>query len=350
MPSCDIAVRRLLVGLALFATAGLLPGEVSAATHLAWVQVAVATVWDEPSSPQPIDAPALRNPVRIETWLASLTVTDRLALDSRINTQVLLGDEVVVIARRAGWSEVEIPDQRGSSYPDGIIGWVPSVQLSEVAPRAGVRDDIVGVPRTWLYRFADDRVAGPAYLVSYDTELPVLEAIPGYLVVGLPGGKEAAIASGALDPVYHGIVSGTAVALQARQFLGLPYLWGGTSGFGYDCSGLVYALYARYGLYLPRDATDQQHAGTPVPLDKLQPGDLLFFATGGKGSAFHVAIYEGGGLVIDSPYSGASVEMVPMTSLPVWNDFSGAIRVTGVAHLPNPGVPIRNFHLAVSTR
>lgn len=306
---------------------GLLPARASAATQLAWVQVAVATVWGKASSPQPIDVPALENPARIADWLSSLTVTDRLALDSRINTQVLLGEEVVTLARRQGWSEIEIPDQRGSKYPHGIIGWVPSVQLSPVAPPAGVPDEIVGVPRAWLYRFVDNRIGRRAFLVSYDTELPVLAAIPGYLVVGLPGGTEGAIASSALDPVNDATVSGAAVALQARQFLGLPYLWGGTSGFGYDCSGLVYALYARYGLDLPRDVADQQYAGTPVSLDELQAGDLLFFGQ----PAFHVAIYVGRGLVIDSPYSGASIEMVPMTSIPVWKDFSGAIRVAGVA-------------------
>lgn len=325
-----MALRNLLLSLALFAPGPRLTGEAPAATPLAWVQVAVATVWAHPSSPQRIDAPALKNPARIESWLASLTVSDRLALDSRVNTQVLLGEQVMVLRRRDGWSKVEVPRQRGTKYPEGIIGWVPSAQLSAVAPRAGRREEIVGVPRAWLYRFEDNRVAGRAFPVSYDTELPLLQTVGGYGVVGLPGGKEGAIASGALDTVYHGHVSGAAIASQARQFLGLPYLWGGTSGFGYDCSGLVYALYDRYGLDLPRDAADQQRAGTPVSLGKLQPGDLLFFAKGGKGPAFHVAIYEGQGLVIDSPYSGASVEMVPMRSLPVWSDFSGAVRVTGV--------------------
>jgi cell wall-associated NlpC family hydrolase len=153
--------------------------------------------------------------------------------------------------------------------------------------------------------------------------------VPGYLVLGLPGGQEGAIADNALSPVHVGAVSGTTVANQARRFLGLPYLWGGTSGFGYDCSGLVYALYARYGLYLPRDAADQRHAGIPVPLAKLEPGDLLFFAgPGGKGLVHHVAVYAGGGHVIDSPYTGASVEIVPMTSLPIWDEFAGAIRPT----------------------
>jgi hypothetical protein len=56
---------------------------------------------------------------------------------------------------------------------------------------------------------------------------------------------------------------------------------------------------------------------------------LLFFAgRGGKGLVHHVAVYVGGGRVIDSPYTGASVEIVPMTSLPVWDEFAGAIRLT----------------------
>jgi hypothetical protein len=297
-------------------------------TTPAWVRVSVATVWHLPSSPRPVDAPALGDPAGIEHWLTRLSVTQRLGLDSRINTQVLLGQEVLVLARRGRWSEVEVPDQRGSRFPTGIIGWVPNVQLSAVAPPAKSREVIVSVARTWLYAVAKGMVVRRRFLVSYDTVLPVVGTLPGHLVLGLPGGQKGAIADNALSPVHLGAVSGTTVANQARRFLGLAYLWGGTSGFGYDCSGLVYSLYARYGLYLPRDAADQQRAGIPVPLAMLQPGDLLFFAgPGGKGLVHHVAIYVGGGHVIDSPYTGASVEIVPMTSLPVWGEFAGAIRV-----------------------
>ena len=333
-PLFDIrSLRQLLLGLvlAVSVTLGPVVHAVASAqrTTPAWVQVSVATVWYHPWSPRPVDAPALGNPARIADWLTRLSVTERLGLDSRINTQVLLDQEVLVLAHRGRWSEVEVPDQRGSGFPDGIIGWVPNVQLSAVAPQAKTREVIVSVPRTWLYAVAKGMVARRRFLVSYDTELPVVRTVPGYLVLGLPAGEEGAIADNALSPVHIGAVSGTTVAEQARQFLGLPYLWGGTSAFGYDCSGLVYSLYAHYGLYLPRDAADQRHAGTPVALAKIQPGDLLFFAgPGGKGLVHHVAIYVGGGRVIDSPYTGASVEIVPMTSLPVWDEFAGAIRVT----------------------
>ncbi len=302
----------------------------SAASAPEWVRVSVATVWDKPSSARPIDAPAVGDPAQIEDWLNTLNISERLGLDSRINTQVLLGAKVIVTGHRGTWTRVEVPDQIGSKYPNGIVGWVPRVQLTAVAPPTASREVIVGVPRTWLYTVADGVVGGRRFLVSFDTELPVVGSVSSYTLVGLPGGASAAIRDPALDPVRDGPVSGAAIVKAAREFLDVPYLWGGTSGFGFDCSGLVYALYARYGLDLPRDAADQQHAGTPIALNELKPGDLLFFAgPGGRGPADHVAVYVGDGRVIDAPRTGASVELVPMTSLPVWADFSGAIRVSG---------------------
>ena len=327
----DISARRLLLALVLLMSivVAWAPSVASAGTTPAWVRVSVATVWDHPSSARPVDASAIRDPVRIGDWLNSLSFSERLGLDSRINTQVLLGEQVIVTGHRGAWTRVEVPEQIGAKYPSGIVGWVPSVQLSTVAPPTAERELIVGVPRTGLYAVADGVVGRRRFLVSFDTELPVVGSVSAYAIVGLPGGALGAISKAALDPVRDGPVSGAAIVKAARQFLGLPYLWGGTSGFGFDCSGLVYSVYARYGVDLPRDAADQQHAGKPVALDELKPGDLLFFAgPGGKGPADHVAIYVGDGRVIDAPYTGASVELVPMSSLPVWNDFSGAIRVT----------------------
>jgi len=133
----------------------------------------------------------------------------------------------------------------------------------------------------------------------------------------------------------------TPIANQARRFLGLPISGADPvqigsvrerpyERLGYDCSGLVYSLYARYGLYLPSDAADQRHAGISIPLAKLSRVIALLRRTWRKGSSttsrstwrrarHRFAVHR------------ASVEIIPMTSLPVWNEFAGAIRVTNQA-------------------
>jgi gamma-D-glutamyl-L-lysine dipeptidyl-peptidase len=310
----------------------------------AWVQVSVATIWIHPSSPRPIDELALADPARIRSWLEGLGFSGRLGLNGRVDSQMLFGTRVLVLGQEQDWSRVEVPDQRGALFPHGIIGWVPSRQLSATPPSGevrsarltptpdAVRDVIVSVPSTYLYTVPDRAAAVPRFLLSYDTELPEVASVPGYVVVGLPGGTEGAIPPAAVAPPHFGPTTGGAIVAQARQFLGLSYLWGGTSAFGYDCSGLVYSLFARYGINLPRNAADQQHATVPVPLSHARPGDLLFFAgPGGKGQVEHVAIYAGDGWMIDAPYTGASIEEIPMRSSPAWPDFASVGRVRGVS-------------------
>jgi cell wall-associated NlpC family hydrolase len=91
----------------------------------------------------------------------------------------------------------------------------------------------------------------------------------------------------------------------AQRYLGVPYVWGGASPAGFDCSGLVMYVYAQIGISLPHGATMQQQMSTPVPISALQQGDLVFF--GGPGYSYHVGIYAGNGQMIAAPHTGAVV-------------------------------------------
>jgi cell wall-associated NlpC family hydrolase len=100
-------------------------------------------------------------------------------------------------------------------------------------------------------------------------------------------------------------VSASSVISYAEQFVGVPYVSGGTSPSGFDCSGFVQYVYAHFGVSLPRTSENQSTIGSAVSVSSAQPGDLLFW--GGQGSAWHVGIYVGGSSYIAAPTTGQSV-------------------------------------------
>jgi peptidoglycan DL-endopeptidase CwlO len=106
-----------------------------------------------------------------------------------------------------------------------------------------------------------------------------------------------------------GTVKGTpaqiAVVRDALAFLGVPYVWGGASPSGFDCSGLVLYVYARHGVTFPHFAAYQAQMGTPVSVADLQPADLVFFGS----PIHHVVIYAGNGLVVQAPHTGDVVKV-----------------------------------------
>ncbi|HKD32877.1 MAG TPA: NlpC/P60 family protein [Gaiellaceae bacterium] len=121
---------------------------------------------------------------------------------------------------------------------------------------------------------------------------------------------------GAPPPSNYGGVVGFAMS-----FLGTPYVWGGASPSGFDCSGFTMYVYAHFGVSLPHNAAAQFGYGSPVPRGDLQPGDLVFFD--GLG---HVGIYVGGGSFIHSPHTG---DVVKVSSLSGWyaSTYVGARRL-----------------------
>ncbi len=109
----------------------------------------------------------------------------------------------------------------------------------------------------------------------------------------------------AAPPSTHGGVVGIAM-----QYLGIPYVYGGSSPSGFDCSGFVMYVYAQVGVSLPHNAAAQYGHGTPVDRSQLQPGDVVFF--NGLG---HNGIYIGGGQFIHAPHTG---DVVKISSLSGW--------------------------------
>jgi cell wall-associated NlpC family hydrolase len=133
---------------------------------------------------------------------------------------------------------------------------------------------------------------------------------PGWMVA-----SQLARSAGPLPLVPHA----EDPTLVARRFLGVRYLWGGTSPYGFDCSGLTWYAYRESGVEVPRDADAQFAAGKRVSLAGARPGDLLFY---GVRHVHHVAMYLGHGTMIESRDSAHAVAVVPVRT----TDFAGARR------------------------
>jgi cell wall-associated NlpC family hydrolase len=284
------------------------------------IAVSVATVWTKPESPRPLDVPALQRPAEIREWLQFMTIDDKLDLSkaNRIQTQILYGTSVLVVEEQGDWVKVIIPQQTTRKDPLGYTGWVPKCQLVKEAniPDESKRAEVIA-KNAWLYKSPSE----PSIELSFLTSLSVLEVTEAWVKVQTPDGigylkaDDVRMIEGPLVPKNVEGHIGSGILEQAMRFLDLPYLWGGMSSFGYDCSGFTYNMHKYFGIMIPRDASDQAMQGTLIEKEQLEPGDLLFFAhEEGKGAIHHVGIYAGGNRMVHSPESIKSIEIVDLSS------------------------------------
>jgi cell wall-associated NlpC family hydrolase len=245
---------------------------------------------------------------------------------------------LVVPARGLAGARVEGLVVDGTSYvvgPNAIIplhGGSYIVALQEavspgrtgsglVALRAFVSDPSLGLaPGTQL-------LVGLARAAHPDSETSRAAA-----VLGLPQ-LPAAQASMSGVPTFlepeilpsNATLGGQAVAL-AYRFLGVPYVWGGDSPAGFDCSGLTMYVYGQLGIKLGHYTGFQYFAGLRVPRDQLQPGDLVFFRANSAGVPQHEGMYIGNGSFIQAPHTGDVVKVSSLFEARYALAYVGAVR------------------------
>lgn len=285
------------------------------------VTVPVATVWRSPDAPRDLDEPALRDVPDVATWADAMDGDDRAGLHGRAETQLLLGEGALVLEERDGWSRVEAVHQRSRLGEHGYPGWVRSAHLGTPVPQTEGRTVVVTDPTATAT--LDD---GRPLPVSLGTALWVDHVGDGTVTGKLPDGRLARLRLSSVrlsDKREQPAFDGGLLVDTARHFLGRRYLWGGTSAWGLDCSGLVHLVLRSRGVLLPRDAADQAEHVEPVALEAVRPGDLYFFARPGE-RVYHVGFVsrpveadgtrwmlhapEGGGLIEDAPLAPHRVE------------------------------------------
>lgn len=128
----------------------------------------------------------------------------------------------------------------------------------------------------------------------------------------------------AAQPVASSVAS--AIINTAKSYLNVPYVWGGTSAQGFDCSGFIQYVYGKHGVSLPRVTSDQYNAGTAISKSSLKPGDLVFFETY-KPGASHVGIYLGNNQFIHASSGAGKVIISNLTSTYYIEHYIGSRRV-----------------------
>ena len=278
-----------------------------------WTKVSVATLWVLPSSPRPVDAPALASPVDIRSWLAAMSTAVRRDLAGRVETQALFGERLLVTGVRPGWLHVVAVGQPTHRDSRGYPGWVPRRQVTVDHPVARPYVATVVRPLTWLRKLD----GSPAIEVSFGTRLPVVSVGTTRTTVLTPTGLRRTVRNDAVVRRLAGArplpLRAASVMASAEKFIGKPYLWGGRSGFAVDCSGYTNLVYGVHGVRLPRDADDQARRGTAVSLGAKRTADLLFFQH--SATIDHVGFYAGSGLLLHAPHTGAFVGRISLSQM-----------------------------------
>jgi peptidoglycan DL-endopeptidase CwlO len=209
----------------------------------------------------------------------------------------------LVAERAAERSSIEGQLAARRSLLSSIRGQIVQLRQQEAARQAVLRRELA-------QRLAAQQQQAPAQALT-SAVAPIAATNPSS---GSGSGSGGSIGV-APPPTHSNVVS------IAMRYLGTPYVWGGASPGGFDCSGLVMYVFAQVGVSLPHNAAAQYGYGAPVAQSDLQPGDLVFFD--GLG---HVGIYAGGGTFIHAPHSGTVVQI---SSLSGWyaSTYVGARRI-----------------------
>jgi len=275
--------------------------------------------------------------------LSACNIRTRPGHSQELSTQATLGTPIRIYKEDDGWYRVQTPDD--------YLGWLDPggfVPMDEAAYNDWMQKPKVVYLKDFGFSFSEtDSESTPVSDLVEGNILAFEGTENNFAKVSYPDGRLAFIPVeevmnydlwlASRDPNAENILA------KAYEFVGRPYLWGGTSGKGVDCSGFTKTVFYLNGVILPRDASQQVHTGveieTDTSLQNLQVGDLLFFgrkATEEKPERIvHVAIYAGDGKIIHS--SGKVQEESLRPGDPTYNDYRMQTFVRAKRVLQAPG-------------
>lgn len=214
---------------------------------------------------------------------------------AELASQVLLGMPLLVLEKTRGWYRVQCPDD--------YIGWIEGSTIKQFSESEYVifknKQKVIFVNHSGFAMNDTTAKAYPVRDLSFGNLLVFSAKMSRFTEVVFPDGKHGFLGTENLqssaDWLKDRQTNGESIIENARKMLGIPYLWGGTSFKGADCSGFTRMAFFASGLLLPRDASQQALIGDPVSFENdfsmLQKGDLLFFGNTTTSKVTHVGIW-----------------------------------------------------------
>ncbi len=242
--------------------------------------------------------------------------------DADVVSQAIFGANVTLMEKQPGWARIRTADD--------YLGWARLESLRSGEPYA-TRGRVAEVASLFAHIYREPSVTrhAPLITVPFESRLEVIAEPPDntrWLEVRLPDDGSGWIQTG--DVAFGAKPLTTAEMLAfAKRFLGLPYTWGGTSSYGYDCSGFMQMLNRQRGVNMPRDAQPQAEWNGVVPVERgaLAPGDLLYFGSSEK-KITHTGMYLGDGKFINATTWQTPMVRIDDLGEPHWSKLLVAMR------------------------
>ena len=297
--------------------------------------------------------PAMAVSGTVNSGDTTLNLREGASTESKVLADLQNGSKVEVLATAEdGWYQIAVDGLTGFAFGeylilDGAENAVTAAASSSPVEAAAAAEEVAQAAESAVQTTRYGQVIASSLYIrtGAGTEFDKAGSLKNGAIVTITGQSNGwyKISSGYVSSDYVSIVdeatakasqaaaanttSGQKMAEFALKYVGYPYVYGGSSPKGFDCSGFVKYVCNQFGYNVNRTASGQMDNGTSVSRNQLQPGDLVFFRTQGRGTADHVGVYVGNGKFIQSPRSGQDIQITSLSEDYWVRHYVGARRV-----------------------